>query len=201
MDYYSILPEDLTARARLMLTALELFSRRGTQSTSMRLIAKKAHLSPSLISHHFGSKMGLQDAVETDLVAMLHRASKHVGSALPGQQFSRFVAGLTSACVQYPVIANFIRRSFCDVSSNGLTRFHEAMRGMLEAELLILEQAHEIVPVEDQQWRATQVMLLLFGASVFDPPLAELRTQDARVPARIAANVELLTHGFCFRAI
>ena len=50
---------DLTANARIREAALELFAADGVAATSMRSVAAKAHVSPSLVVHHFGTKAGL----------------------------------------------------------------------------------------------------------------------------------------------
>ena len=48
--------EDLTARARIRDAALVLFAERGTNSTTVRDIAKAAGVSGGLLRHHFGQR-------------------------------------------------------------------------------------------------------------------------------------------------
>ena len=55
--------EDLTARARIRDTALEIFARDGF-SASIRAIAEAAGVSPGLVIHHFGSKDKLRRACD-----------------------------------------------------------------------------------------------------------------------------------------
>lgn len=55
---------DLTARARIRDTALELFGAEGVARVSMRAIAQRAAVSPALVVHHFGSKDGLREACD-----------------------------------------------------------------------------------------------------------------------------------------
>src|SRR5829696_8252307 len=57
-------PDDLTARARIREAALELFAEDGVAGTSLRSVAAKAAVSPSLVVHHFGTKAGLREAVD-----------------------------------------------------------------------------------------------------------------------------------------
>ncbi len=56
--------EDLTARARIRDAAIQLFTERGMEKTSILDIAKAAGVSGGLIRHHFGSKDGLREACD-----------------------------------------------------------------------------------------------------------------------------------------
>lgn len=55
-------------RARILRVAGELFSRRSFDTVSMRAIGKAATVDPALISHYFGSKEGLFEAVLEDAI-------------------------------------------------------------------------------------------------------------------------------------
>ncbi len=52
-------PGDEDTRERILDSARRLFSERGYERASMRVIARDAHVDPSLIVHYFGSKQGL----------------------------------------------------------------------------------------------------------------------------------------------
>lgn len=54
---------DLTARAAIRAAAADLFAEHGFAAVSVRQIAAAAEVSPALVVHHFGSKVGLQAAV------------------------------------------------------------------------------------------------------------------------------------------
>jgi len=51
---------DLTARARILDAAVELFAEQGEQGFSVRAIAARAGVSAALITHHFGTKDALK---------------------------------------------------------------------------------------------------------------------------------------------
>jgi TetR/AcrR family transcriptional regulator, regulator of cefoperazone and chloramphenicol sensitivity len=57
--------EDLTSRAVIRDEALRLFAQLGPEAVSMRRVAAAAGVSPGLVAHHFGSKAGLREAVDT----------------------------------------------------------------------------------------------------------------------------------------
>lgn len=52
-----------TARDDILNTARELFARDGFRGTTMRAVAEGAGVDPALVTHYFGSKQGLFDAV------------------------------------------------------------------------------------------------------------------------------------------
>lgn len=50
-------------RRAIVDAAMELFARRGVRGTGVAAVAKRAHVTPSALIHHFGSKDGLVRAV------------------------------------------------------------------------------------------------------------------------------------------
>jgi AcrR family transcriptional regulator len=57
-------PEDLTARARIVQSALESFAELGYTDATVREIAVRAGVSPALVTHHFGGKAALRAACD-----------------------------------------------------------------------------------------------------------------------------------------
>jgi TetR/AcrR family transcriptional regulator, regulator of cefoperazone and chloramphenicol sensitivity len=70
MLYMRSVPDDRTARAVIRDEALRLFAERGPDAVTVRQIAAAAGVSPGLVSHHFGSKDGLREAVDAHVLAM-----------------------------------------------------------------------------------------------------------------------------------
>ena len=70
--------DDLTARARIRQAAMAQFSELGFEKTTIRGIAAAAGVSPGLVRHHFGSKQGLRDAVDTHVLNVVHRVNDEV---------------------------------------------------------------------------------------------------------------------------
>jgi AcrR family transcriptional regulator len=60
---------DLTTRARIRDSALNLFPDEGFAATTIRAIAADAGVSPGLVVHHFGSKDGLREECDRYVVA------------------------------------------------------------------------------------------------------------------------------------
>lgn len=65
--------EDLTAAARIRDAAIEQFGRHGF-SVSVRSIASAADVSPGLVMHHFGSKIGLRRACDDYIAESIRKA-------------------------------------------------------------------------------------------------------------------------------
>src|SRR5581483_3969141 len=63
--------DDRTTRAVIRDESLRLFAERGPDAVTVRQIAAAAGVSPGLVSHHFGSKDGLRQAVDAHVLAML----------------------------------------------------------------------------------------------------------------------------------
>jgi AcrR family transcriptional regulator len=65
---------DLTARAAIREHALALFAANGPDAVSIREIAAAAGVSPGLVSHHYGSKQGLREAVDAHVAGLFDQA-------------------------------------------------------------------------------------------------------------------------------
>lgn len=61
-------------RERIQHAALRLFAERGVAATSLREVARSVGVAPGLVGHYFGSKDGLQEAVEDSVVALFRDA-------------------------------------------------------------------------------------------------------------------------------
>jgi AcrR family transcriptional regulator len=73
-------------RDRILECAIELFARKGPDATTMRDIAALAGVSPALIVHHFESKRGLIDAVDTTVTAVIMNTLDKLQVASSAQQ-------------------------------------------------------------------------------------------------------------------
>lgn len=64
---------DLTAKAVIRDEAIRLFAARGTQTVSLRQVSAAAGVSPGLVTHHFGARAGLREAVDAHVVSFRSR--------------------------------------------------------------------------------------------------------------------------------
>lgn len=72
---------DLTARARIVASALDRFAARGYDAATMRDIATHAGVSTALVTHHFGTKQALHEECDTRVVRFI--AEKQDAAATP----------------------------------------------------------------------------------------------------------------------
>ena len=158
-------------RRRILDTASRLFAQKSFDAVSMRAIAKEAEVDPSLISHYFGSKEGLFEA-------MLERS---IGvDAIAAELFDGDLAELGATIVRTAerlwvseagkVVIAVMRRAFADDSQ--LVR-------QLATKALLGRLAERLPNDEDGMLRAslvaTQMSGLLFARHVLRvQPLASL---------------------------
>ncbi len=69
--YMRSVPDDRTTRAIIRDEALRLFAVQGPAAVTVRQVAAAAKVSPGLVMHHYGSKDGLQEAVDKYVLAVL----------------------------------------------------------------------------------------------------------------------------------
>ncbi|MEV8378308.1 TetR/AcrR family transcriptional regulator [Kribbella sp. NPDC056861] len=189
---------DLTARARIRLAALELFARQGFEPTTTRAIAAEAGVSHALVRHHYGSKEGLRQAVDEDLLDSFDTAVSSLATPASGDEL---MAVLGTASAQL-FGADSIRRDYLrrlllegsDLSSGVFSRLLSGARDQLAA----LRSAGAITG-GDERWAPYQVLFLILGPLLLEPLLQSTLGEPPFAPqvlaGRSAANQQLLLHG------
>jgi AcrR family transcriptional regulator len=111
--------DDLTAKARIRNTALDLFSRYGEEGVSLRTIATESGVTLGLVQHHFKTKAGLRDAVD-QLVVDYFSSTLAAVNAEGGP--AEVVAARDEAVRQMlrdnPSVVNYVRRAILDPSQD-----------------------------------------------------------------------------------
>jgi TetR/AcrR family transcriptional regulator, regulator of cefoperazone and chloramphenicol sensitivity len=190
--------EDLTAKARIRDTALELFAARGVAATSLRAVAKAAGVSPALVVHHFGSKDGLCQAVDRAVVRRFTLALREVPIEGAGEELLARRAELITALVRSePVVCEYIARTLPEGSAASADLFRRMFAAGSSDDALI--EAGALRPGTDAFWRAVQQIVLLVGPLMLRPlverELGESLYAGDNVERWMKANVELLQHG------
>lgn len=118
---------DLTARASIRNAALRLFAAQGPDAVSVRAIASAAGVSPALVLHHFGSKAGLREAVDTyaaERIDVLIAQSEESVGELFASGSPDAVAGLfASAFPPDSPLAAYLRRLLLTADPAGTALF------------------------------------------------------------------------------
>ncbi|WP_448003400.1 TetR family transcriptional regulator [Agromyces bauzanensis] len=71
---------DLTARARIVASALERFAAHGYEAATMRDIAAHAGVSTALVTHHFGTKQALREECDARVVRFIAEKQDAAGT-------------------------------------------------------------------------------------------------------------------------
>jgi AcrR family transcriptional regulator len=105
-------------RAGLLDAAIACFVRKGITATSLREIAREAHVTPALLNYYFGDKAQLRAALVeerllpalADLRAPLAQAGDDVAALVAG-----FVAGVLQVTARHPWLPPlWVREILCD---------------------------------------------------------------------------------------
>lgn len=157
--------------------------------TTTRQVATEANVSHALVRYHFGSKTGLRDAVDAELLGSFGQAlatareegAEH-GSLAEAGRAGALVFGADRERRRY------LRRVLLDGDQRAAER---------EVERLLADPG-EISP-DDRRWAALQTLFLILGPLLLEPALARIWGEDLFAPAvlaeRSAADQRLLRRG------
>ncbi|MEE2568757.1 TetR family transcriptional regulator [Pseudarthrobacter sp. J64] len=153
---------DITARAHLRDTAVNLFGHEGF-GVSVRAIAEAAGVSPALILHHFGSKDGLRQECDNYVLARIREYKEDaVRKATPGELLSRMASMDESA----PLIGYALRslQAGGELAQSFIEHFVEDAEAWLAQGVA----AGTIRPSLDEKARARYLTIQGFGTMLLD---------------------------------
>jgi AcrR family transcriptional regulator len=190
--------EDLTAYARIRNAALELFAARGAAGTTIREVARAAGVSPGLVQHHFGTKAGLQKAVDEFVVA----DAVSTVTDLPGtleERGAEFAARMGAVTRDRPAAVLYLARAASEGSEFGLRAFEEIVKFGVR-EFRAMEDAGQLGPDLDLEWAVLQLLLFNLSTIMFEPAIEHalgetIMSEEGRRRMNAAAT-RLFTYGF-----
>lgn len=111
---------DLTSRARIRNAGLYRFATSGFSATPMRTIAADAGVAIGLISHYFGSKEGLREAVESWIVDQVRSAFEQADELSDGPVADAAArdAAVAEMLAENPLMVAYLRRAILDKSDS-----------------------------------------------------------------------------------
>ena len=196
----AVLPDDLTARARIREAAFRRFAAHGVAATSLRAIAEDAGTSAALVVHHFGSKDGLVRAVDDAAVAKFRTGLEAIGTdanpetvaASFGAVFERIIGGGRGDPHVSPARA-----------APGRAGQHHTARRDARGHSRWTRDARRLrwtaSGAPDDRWRPFQVLFLALGSMLLEPLLQHALDGHAYDPDvvhdRSAANLDFFAHG------
>lgn len=165
--------EGLTAETKIRRAALALFAEHGYEAATVRAIAAAAGVSPGLIIHHYGSKAGLRDAVNREVIAII---GGFIDDHLPEgdsieEIFAKPEAGFRELFTSRPELGAYIRCLFFDGDEAGLEILRQfmAISRKLSASFESLGWMRE---APDPEMRDLQLIILEMGPILFYPLFA-----------------------------
>jgi AcrR family transcriptional regulator len=190
--------DDLTSYARIRNAALELFASRGVAATSIRDVARAAGVSPGLVQHHFGTKAGLQQAVDEFVVADALATITDLPESLE-ERSAEFGARMGAVTRDRPAAVLYLARSASEGSELALRAFDEILEFGVR-EFRAMEEAGQLGPDLDLEWAVLQMMLFNLSTMMFEPAISHALGESIMSPEgrrRVnAAATRLFTHGF-----
>lgn len=192
-------PDDLTAKARIREAALAMFAADGFSGTSMRSIAARAGVSPSLVVHHFGTKTRLRDAVDDAVLDAFTSALKSVDpGGTPLEVSDRLNTAVTSVIGEQASVREYLGRSLVEATESS-QRLFDTLAETITDGLATLERRGVVRSGTDPTWRAHAVLFLILGPVLLGRPIETRLRMDPFDPdivsARSASHIDLLQHG------
>ncbi len=176
---------DLTARASIRNATLRLFADLGPDAVSVRQIAASAGVSPALVLHHFGSKAGLREAVDTHVAgvfdAMLEALPEGLGEALTAAASGGLAAAFARTFPPDSPLPAYLRRLLLagdPVAVDLFRRWYAASRAVLDR----LTDAGIARPSEDPVVRAALLLSNDLGMVLLRPLLRDAIGVDPLSP-------------------
>jgi AcrR family transcriptional regulator len=191
-------PDELTAYARIRNAALELFASRGTAATTIRDVARAAGVSPGLVQHHFGTKAGLQKAVDEFIIEDALWTFTDLPEPIE-ERSAEFAARMGAVTRDRPSAVRYLARAASEGSELGLRAFEEILEFGVK-EFRAMEEAGQLRPDLDLEWGVLQMLLFNLSTMMFEPAITHalgesITSQQGRRRVNAAA-MRLFAYGF-----
>lgn len=172
-------------KLKILEAALSEFASSGFEGVSVRVIASRAGVNHTLISHHFGSKEALWKATAEWVFERYDRLSKERIMALKGIEPHAMIRVLLRNFIEFCAIVPDFNRFMVQANQKGSERLNWLADRFLtsgsEAELSILRQAQELGLIP--QGNGLHIRYLFIGAATsiftFAPEFERLSGEDA----------------------
>lgn len=188
---------DLTARARIRDAALDLVAERGITGATVRLIAERCGVSPSLVLHHYGSKQAVIAEVSAWVLrVMLDETRAAAPRNDPSGAHETRLAAIGRLLDETPNLGGYLRRMLLDAQPAGVDWFRDAVQTNA-ADLRARERQGMARPSNDVEAESAMLLVLTLAPLLLQPLLeAALDVDLSDEPGRArwrAAQSELLT--------
>lgn len=186
---------DLTAKARIRQVALELFALNGADATSMRAISSRAGVTVGLITHHFGTKAGLIQAVEDDLLNGIQKAIeyKETDATVDGV-VRKLDQRLMDHIDANPLVAAYLRRMMLIEGNGEGSDITERFTRMALRQIKDLRRHGIASTAREAEDQVMQVMLVQLGQVLMQPFVDQIAGYLQRDPDQYRLSLRKTKH-------
>jgi TetR/AcrR family transcriptional regulator, regulator of cefoperazone and chloramphenicol sensitivity len=160
---------DLTLKARIRNTALDLYARDGADRVSMRAIAAAVGVTIGSVQHHFINKEGVGDAVEqlvVDYYAMALAQAPNEGT--PAQIAATRDEAVRQMLGQHPEVRNYVRRALLD-PAGPRGKLLERLTDLVHDEIVKLRNAGQASTKRSESIQTIEVLMRQMGRDFLQP--------------------------------
>ncbi|MUM16031.1 TetR/AcrR family transcriptional regulator [Mycobacterium sp. CBMA271] len=161
--------DDLTAKARIRNSALDLYAQYGEERISLRAVASEAGVTLGLVQHHFKTKAGLREAVDQLVVDYFVDALRSV----EGEEDPRKLAAARDSAVRRmleanPPIASYVRRAVLEPSVEQM-HLLDALIGLTQDEVATLRKEGMAPTDRAESTQVVSVLVRQMGDMLLQP--------------------------------
>ena len=169
-------PDDRTAKARIRDAAILLVATQGNAALTARAVATAADVSPALVTHHYGSMDGLEEACDHHVAAVIRDEKSRAMAAGPGLDPMQALRDADRG----PLVAYLAAR----LSQDSPTVDHLVDEMVDDAEAYVAEGIANgmLRPTDDVRGRATVLVMWSLGAVVLHRHVERLLGVDITDP-------------------
>jgi AcrR family transcriptional regulator len=170
---------------RILEAALKTFAVRGTEATSLRMIAAAAGVSLGLVQHHFRTKANLIQAVDDHVVAVLTDALVTPPTSEPAADPVADIADrVTSLLVDHALLVDYLCRALVDATPTGV-RVFDTLVTVAGGHWDQLQELGLAKPSLDPIWMTLNPLVLVLGMFILRPQLTRHLPESLTSPTQL----------------
>ncbi len=177
---------------------MRLFAERGAAQVTIREIAAEAGVSPSLVIHHYGSKEGLREAVDTRVIGLVDALVTGLTTSASSRASASLGAALSTELERDPLLPAYLRRLLIDGGQPATTLFRRLYDAVLSG-FGALEAAGLVRSSSDAEIRAAFLLVNDLAVVLLRDQLHEVMGIDPLAPSGMerwtAQVLEVYTRG------
>ena len=148
--------------------ALQLFAAQGPAATSLRAVAAAAGVSVGLVQHHFGTKAGLVNAVDSEVLRVLTAMMAEPIPEPPADPVAEVGQRVSSLIAEQPDVVNYLSRAFVTGGALG-TMIFDSLAANGAARWNDLHDQQQTRPDLDLVWAPLHPLILVVGTLILRP--------------------------------